>query len=103
MLVIVSEDGTSHDLPLARCSCAIGATLHSSLRKAETRLDQPVPPSGIKVEMSLLDTWRIISARIHGLNNAAKLDAMLRPNAQGATGSTSVSRRTAIVSSCLCC
>ena len=38
--------------------------------------------------MSLLDDWRIISARIHGLNEAAKLDAILRPNASGRTGAT---------------
>lgn len=46
--------------------------------------------------MSLLDTWRVLSARIHGLNEAAKLDAMLRPNAQTTTGSTAFLQAQAI-------
>src|SRR5664279_5431221 len=46
--------------------------------------------------MSLPDTWRIISARIHGLNAAAKLDAILRPSAQGTTGSTAYLQSQAI-------
>jgi hypothetical protein len=38
--------------------------------------------------MNFLDTWRLLSARIRGLTEAAKLDAVLRPNAPSATGST---------------
>jgi len=38
--------------------------------------------------MNFLDTWRLLSARIRGLNEAAKLDALLRPNAPSTTGAT---------------
>ena len=37
--------------------------------------------------MSFLDAWRNISARIKGLNEAAKLNALMHPNATS-TGST---------------
>jgi hypothetical protein len=37
--------------------------------------------------MNLLDTWALLSARIRGLNEAAKLEALLRPNASS-TGAT---------------
>ena len=38
--------------------------------------------------MDYLENWQPISARIRGLNEAAKLDALLRPGGPGHTGST---------------
>jgi hypothetical protein len=37
--------------------------------------------------MSFLDDWRMISPRIHGLNEAGKRHALLRPSAANSTGS----------------